>query len=55
MTDEEINDLAILIKNLKNSKCIKTSLEQDLMNKCEKLIQKLNEAEREIARLRRSI
>ena len=55
MTKEEISDLAILIKNLKNSKCIKTSLEQDLMNKCEKLIEKLNKADEEIARLRRSI
>lgn len=55
MTKEEISDLAILIKNLKNSKCIKTSLEQELMDKCEKLIQKLNQAEEEIARLRRSI
>jgi hypothetical protein len=55
MTKEEINDLAILIKNLKNSKCIKTSLEQDLMDKCEKLILKLEQTEQEIARLRRSI
>jgi hypothetical protein len=62
MTKEQMNDLVILIKNLKYSKCPKTSLEKQLMDNCEDLVEyceklsdRVVQLESEVLRLRRSI